>query len=46
MQNLYYFGTTTERVKIIEVVSCGVTKVRNKIGEIFYCHIGDLKKVY
>jgi len=46
MQNLYYVGTSDERVKIIEVQSCGICKCRNKQGEINYLHIGDLKRVY
>ena len=46
MNNLYYFGSTPERVKIVKVLTCGVCEVRNKKGELFFCHVGDLKRVY
>lgn len=45
-QNLYYVGTSPERVKILQVQSCGICKTINRQGEINYLHIGDLKKVY
>lgn len=45
-QNLYYVGCSPERVKILEVQSCGVCKTVNRKGEINYNHIGNLKKVY
>lgn len=45
-QNLYYIGNSDERVKILEVQSCGICKTINRQGEINYNHIGNLKRVY
>jgi len=44
--NLYYIKSTGERVKILEVVTCGITKVVNKQKETFFVFIGELSKVY
>lgn len=45
-QNLYYVGGSPERVKILEVITCGICKTINRKGDIEYNHIGNLKRVY
>lgn len=44
-QNLFYVGSSTIRVKIVEVLKFGICKVRDRQGETNYVHLGDLKKV-
>jgi hypothetical protein len=46
MSNLYYVGDSPERVKILEVKTCGICKTINRQGEISFNFIGNLKKVY
>jgi len=45
-QNLYYVGSSPERVKILEVKSFGICKTVNRQGEVNYNFMGSLKRVY